>query len=384
MHHLLTDQQKAKQAEFRNFVALNVEPFAEAWDREQRIPDLVLSMLAKSGYLGASLPRDYAGQGWDIVTFGLLNEAFGKASCSLTGVLTVQAMVSMALLKWGTAEQKRRWLIPLAKGEMIGAFALTEPGAGTAIQSLKTEFTRSSNSDSLILNGSKKWISCAQIAGVFLVFGKLKQLDVACLVPGGTPGLKIEPIYDLMGFRSAGLAQLTFTDVEVPSANIVGKPGFALSHVATVGLQYGRMSTACSGLGLLRGCFEESIAYAAVRKIAEKTVGELGMIQSLIARMGTDLEAGNFLCYNACRSDDDHVPETFEKALTAKYFTSRAAVRAASDAVQIRGASGCHDSSPVSRYYRDAKIMEIIEGTTQIHEHLLGKIFIDQAGRLGK
>ena len=384
MQHLLTDQQKARYAEFKNFVALNVEPFAEAWDREQEIPDHVISMLARAGYLGSSLPPEYGGQGWDVVTFGLLNEAMGRGSSSLTGVLTVQAMVSMALLKWGTEEQKGRWLPPLAKGEMIGAFALTEPGAGSAIQSLATEFTWSSHRDSLVLNGSKKWITCAQRAGVFLVFGKLEQRSVACLVAKGTPGLEVEPIRDLMGFRSAGLAQLTFNDVEVPSANIVGKPGFAFSHVAPVGLQYGRISTACSGLGLLRGCFEESIAFAAVRKIADKTVGEIGMIRSLIARMGTDLEAGGFLCHNACRAEDDHLPEVFEKTLMAKYFASRAAVRAASDAVQIQGASGCHGSSQVSRSYRDAKIMEIIEGTTQIHEELLGKMFVGQAQRLGK
>src|SRR6266576_585047 len=381
MQHLLTDEQKAKHTEFKNFVSLNVEPFANEWDREQRIPDPVISMLAKSGCLGCSLPKKYGGQGWDIVTFGLLNEALGRGSSSLTGVLTVQAMVSMALLKWGTEEQKGRWLPPLAKGETIGAFALTEPGAGSALQSLVTEFTHGSKSDSLILNGNKKWISCAQLAGVFLVFGKLEQRPVACLVPRDTPGLEIRPIHDLMGFRSAGLAQLTFNDVEVPSANIVGKPGFALSHVAPVGLQYGRISTACSGLGLLRGCFEESIAYAAVRKIEEKTVGEIGMVRSLIARMGADLEAGGFLCHNACRAEDEHLPEVFEKALMAKYFTSGAVVRAASDAVQIQGAAGVHGSSQVSRTYRDAKIMEIIEGTTQIHEELLGKMFVGQAHR---
>ncbi len=384
MQHLLTDQQKAKHAEFKNFVALNVEPFAEAWDREQRIPDHVISMLAAAGYLGPALPRDYGGQGWDVVTFGLLNEALGRGSSSLTGVLTVQSMVSMALAKWGTEEQKKTWLPPLAKGEMIGAFALTEPGAGSAIQSLATEFAQRSGRDSLVLNGSKRWITCAQRAGVFLVFGKLEQRSVACLVPRDAPGLEIEPIHDLMGFRSAGLAQLTFNDVEVPVANVVGKPGFALSHVAPVGLQYGRISTACSALGLLRGCFEESIAYAAVRKIADRTVGEIGMIRSLIARMGTDLEAGGLLCHNACRTEDDHLPEVFENTLMAKYFTSIAAVKAASDAVQIRGASGVHGSSPVSRFYRDAKIMEIIEGTSQIHEELLGKMFVDRAHRLGK
>jgi len=384
MRQLLTDPQKGKYEEFKTFVTLNVEPFAEEWDRDQRIPQSVISKLAQGGYLGSSLPRDHGGQGWDVVTFGLLNEAFGRGSSALTGVLTVQAMVSMALLKWGTVEQKRTWLPPLAKGEVIGAFALTEPGAGSAIQSLVTEFTRNSEGDHLVLNGSKKWISCAQFAAVFLVFGKLDQRPAACLVPRETPGVHVEPISDLMGFRAAGLAEIHFHDVEVPSANLVGKPGFALSHVAPVGLHYGRISTACSALGLLRGCFEESIVQAATRKIGDKTVSDMGMIRSLIARMGTDLEAASFLCHNACRAEDDHLPEGFEKTLMAKYFTSRAVVSAASDAVQIKGASGCHGSSPVSRYYRDAKIMEIIEGTTQIHESILGRMFVDQAGRLGK
>jgi alkylation response protein AidB-like acyl-CoA dehydrogenase len=378
---LMTDGHRGKYEEFKAFVRLNVEPFAEQWDRDQRIPDAVISKVAQCGYLGSSLPSEYGGQGGDIVTFGLLNEAFGRGSPALTGVLTVQTMVAMALLKWGSAEQKRTWLPPLAKGEMIGAFALTEPGAGSALQSLVTEFTQ--NSGGLILNGTKRWISCAQFAAVFLVFGTLGGRSVACVVPRNTPGLHVKPISDLMGFRAAGLAELHFQDVEVPSANVVGKPGFALSHVAPVGLHYGRISTACSALGLLRGCFEASIAHATARKIGDKTVGEMGMIRSLIARMGTDLEAGSLLCHHACRAEDEHLPEVFEKTLVAKYFTSRAAVRAASDAVQIQGASGCHGSSAVSRYYRDAKIMEIIEGTTQIHEDILGKIFVDQAGRFG-
>jgi alkylation response protein AidB-like acyl-CoA dehydrogenase len=379
MRQLLTESQKGRHEEFKAFVKLNVEPFAEQWDRDQRIPDSVISKLAQRGYLGCSLPPDYGGQGWDAVTFGLLNEAVGRASSALTGVLTVQAMVSMALLKWGTVEQKRKWLPAMGTGEMIGAFALTEPGAGSATQSLVTEFTRNNEGDRLVLNGNKKWISCAQFAAVFLVFGTLDQCSAACLIPRESRGLRVEPISDLMGFRAAGLAQLHFNNVEVPSANLVGRPGFALSHVAPVGLHYGRISTACSALGLLRGCFEESIAYAAERKIGDKTVGDIGMIRSFIARMGTDLEAGSFLCHSACRAEDDHLPEVFEKTLMAKYFTSRAAVKAAADAVQIRGASGCHGSAAVSRYYRDAKIMEIIEGTTQIHEDILGKMFVDQA-----
>ena len=380
MRHLLTEQQEVRHKDFKAFVSLNVEPFAEQWDREQLIPNSTLSLLAQSGYLGCSLPPDFGGQGWDVVTFGLLNEAFGKGSSALTAFLTVQAMVSMALLKWGTPDQKRKWLPLLATGEMIGAFALTEPDAGSDIQSLATELI--AEGDHFILNGTKKWISCAQIAAVFLVFGKLKQHSVACLVPRDAPGVSVTPIHDLMGFRGAGLAEVRFNRVEVPADNLVGRPGFALSHVAPVGLQYGRLSTACSGLGLLRGCLEESIAYAAKRKIGDRTMGEIGMIRSLIARIGTDWEAGNLLCHHACKAQDDNLPEAFEKTLMAKYFTSRAAVSAASNAVQIRGASGCHASSPVSRYYRDAKIMEIIEGTTQIHESMLGKMLVDQARRL--
>jgi alkylation response protein AidB-like acyl-CoA dehydrogenase len=384
MQHLLTEEQAARRTEFRNFVAGNVMAHAEDWEREQRLPESVISILAKAGYLGCSLPQEFGGRGWDVVTFGLLNEALGRGSSSLTGVLTVQSMVSMAIAKWGTKEQKQQWLPQLAKGDIIGAFALTEPGAGSDLRSLTTEYTRAPAGDHLVLNGTKKWITCAQIAGVFLVFGKLEESAVACLVPRESPGLEIEPIRGLMGFRAAGLAKLTFNDVVVPAKNMVGKPGFALTHVAPVGLQYGRLSTACSALGLLRGCFEESIAYASERRIADKTVGEFGMIRSLIARMGTDVEAGGYLCHNACRLEGERDPAAFEKALTAKYFTSQAAVRAASDAVQVRGASGCHESSATSRYYRDSKIMEIIEGTTQIHEELLGKIYVGQAGKLGQ
>jgi alkylation response protein AidB-like acyl-CoA dehydrogenase len=381
---LVTDTPTARHEEFKAFVGLNVEPFAAQWDRDQRIPSSVISTLARCGYLGCCVPEVYGGPGWDVGTFGLLNEALGRGSSALTGVLTVQSMVAMTLLKWGTDAQKRRWLPPLARGEIIAAFALTEPAAGSALDSLTTEFVQHPAGDVLTLNGRKKWISCGQFAGVFLVFGMMGPRSVACLVPRDTAGVRVEPIDDLMAFRAAGLAEVHFDNVHVPSANIVGKPGFALSHVGPVGLHYGRISTACSALGLLRGCVEESVAYAASRRIGGRTVGDIGMIRSLIARMGTDLEAARLLCREACRAEDDHLPEAYERTLAAKYFTSRAGVRAASDAVQIRGAAGCHASAAVSRYYRDAKVMEIIEGTTQIHEDLLGRLFVQQGGRAGQ
>ena len=377
-----TSEQAARYEDFKAFATAEVAPRAETWDREQIAPVDLLPVLAKRGYFGSNLPAEFGGRGWDTVTFGLLCEALGRCSSSLAVHVTVQTMVSMALLKWGTTEQKAKWLPPLASGKLLGAFAITEPGAGSAIESITTEFSQAHGSDDLVLNGSKKWISCGQTAGVFLVFGKSGQQAVACLVPRESSGLQIEPLQDMLGFRGAGLAELHFQNVKIPAANVVGKRGFALSHVAPVSLHYGRISTACSALGLMRACFEESIAYAATRKVGDNLVGQLGIIRSLIANMGTGLEAGKLLCYEACRAADDHSPDAFEQALVAKYFTSRAAVAAASDAVQIRGASGCQGSSPVSRYYRDAKIMEIIEGTTQVHEQLLGKMFVNRANRL--
>ena len=369
MQPLLTEVHKARHEEFKAFAAAHVEPAAGEWDREQKLPASAIAALAERGYLGTTIAPEHGGRGWDAVTFGLLNEAMARGSCALTGVVTVQAMVAMALQKWGSAPQKDHWLPRLAGGAAIGAIALTEPGGGSDLQGISTTFT--AQGGQLRLNGRKKWISCAQFADVFLVFGKLDGRPAACLVPRDR--ICISPINDLMGFRGAGLAELVFSDAEVPDENLVGKAGFALSHVAPIALQYGRLSTAWSAIGLLRGCFEESVAYAASRKI-----GKFGMISSLIARMGTDLEAGALLCHAACRAQDERTPDAFEKALMAKYFGSRAAVSAASDAVQIRGASGCHGASPVSRYYRDAKIMEIIEGTTQIHEDLLARLFLDR------
>ena len=375
MHSFLTDDQQARQREFREFVAREIAPAAAEWDRAEKIPAATVASLASAGYLGSTLPVKFGGQGWDTVTFGLLNEAFGRASAALTDLLTVQAMVSMTVLKWGSEEQKSRWLPALARGEIIGAFALTEPGGGSDLQSLQTRFTESGDG-TYRLNGQKTWISYGQTAGLFLVIGHAGALPTACLLPRESAGLSVEPITGMLGFRAAGLARVTFSEVAIPAANILGKPGAALSFIAPVGLQYGRLSTACSALGLLRGCFEEAAARAATRK-----VGDFGMIRAMLARMGTDLHAAALLCLAACRATDDRLPEAFTKALMAKYFSSQAAVRAATDAVQIWGAAGCHEDAPVARYYRDAKILEIIEGTTQIHEELLGRTFVDAASK---
>ncbi len=376
MDSFLNDAQRARQRDFREFVARHVAPFAAEWDRAENLTGDVVARMSEAGYLGNMLPEKFGGQGWDMVTFGLLNEAFGRESAALTDLITVQAMVSMALLKWGTDNQKSRWLPPLARGEIIGAFGLTEPTGGSDLQALRTQFT-DAGGGAFRLNGQKTWISYAQTAGVFVVVGHAGALPVACIVPRESAGVSVEPITGMVGYRAAGLGTATFTDVEVPAANVIGKPGFALSHVVPIGMQFGRLSTACSALGLLRACVEESVSRAATRRLGNAWVGDFGTTRAMIARMGTDLRAAELLCLAACRATDEREPEAFTKTLTAKYFASRAAVRAADDAVQIWGAAGCHESAPVSRYHRDAKLLEIIEGTSQIHEELISRAFLE-------
>ncbi len=380
MEHFLTDTQRARQGEFREFVAKHVAPFAAEWDRVEGITGEVIARMSEAGYLGSTLPEKFGGRGWDTVTFGLLNEAFGRESAALTDLITVQAMVSMALLKWGSAAQKDRWLPPLARGEIIGAFGLTEPSGGSNLQALQTQFSEAGGG-AFRLNGRKTWISYGQTAGVFVVVGHAGSLPTACIVPRDAAGVKVEPITGMIGYRAAGIATITFTDVEVPAENVIGKPGVALSYVAPVGLQYGRISTAWSAVGLLRACLEESVSRAAARRLGGSTVGDFGATRSAIARMGTDLNAASLLCLDACSATDERDPAAFTKTLMAKYFASRAAVRAADDAVQIWGAAGCHESAPVSRYYRDAKLLEIIEGTSQIHEELISRAFLDAVPR---
>jgi len=378
MHSFLTEAQQSRQREFREFVARHVAPFAAEWDRTEKIPEATVRLIANAGYLGSTLPLEFDGKDWDTVTFGLLNEAFGRASVALTDLLTVQAMVSMSLLKWGSKEQKSRWLPRLARGEIIGAFALTEPDSGSDLHSLQTRFTEA-GAGAYRLNGTKTWISYGQTADLFLVIGYTGSQPLACLVPRESLGVQVKPISGMLGYRTAGIARITFTDVAIPDDDVLGKPGVALNYIVPVGLQYGRISTACSALGLLRGCLEESTARATARKLRTGTVGDLGMIHSMLARMGTDLHAAALLCLAACRATEERLPEAFTKTLMAKYFCSRAAVRAADDAVQIWGAAGCHEDAPVARYYRDAKLLEILEGTTQIHEELLGRTFVQAA-----
>jgi alkylation response protein AidB-like acyl-CoA dehydrogenase len=367
----VTAQQKSEQAACRDFVRAEVVARANEFDREERLPAELIESMARRGYLGALVPAAYGGSALDMITFGLLNEEIGQGCSSLGSLLTVHSMVTHALLRWGSELQRETWLPRLATGEVIGAFALSEAGAGSDAQAIATTATPSG--DSYILSGQKTWISFGQVADLFLVFARCGPGISAFLVERGTAGCSTEPITGLLGMRASMLARLDLRDCRLAREQVVGRTGFGLSTVAHAALDIGRYSVAWGCVGIAQACLDASLQYARARKQFGVYLHEHQLVAAMIAEMITNVQAARLLCFQAGHSKDSGDPETIMQTWMAKYFASRAATRAASDAVQIHGANGCSDAYPVQRYLRDAKIMEIIEGSTQIQQIMLAR-----------
>ncbi|ASU84185.1 acyl-CoA dehydrogenase [Nocardiopsis gilva YIM 90087] len=362
---------------FRAFADGEIVPHAEEFDREQRIPSELIKRLAAEGYLGAILPAEAGGPGMDRVTFGALHEEVGRACSSVRSLLTVHSMVAFAVHRWGTAEQKAARLPGLASGDRLGAFCLTEPEAGSDAGRIATTAARTD--DGFLINGTKKWITCGQIADVYLVFAKAPTGMSAFLVDRATPGLCVRPLTDIMGTRGSMLAELEFRDCEVGPDALLGPEGMGLSLVGTGALDIGRYSVASGCVGILQACVDACADYTARRVAGAVPLREHQLIRRMLSDMVTNLEAGRLLCQRAGTLKDEASPKTVMATWMAKYFASTAAMSAASDAVQIHGASGCGGGAAVGRYYRDAKIMEIIEGSSQIQQLTIAEEAFQQA-----
>ncbi len=367
----LTPQQKESQASFKSFVDKEILPYADQYDREERTPPELIRKIAEQGYLGATIPKENSGSGMDMITYGLLCEEIGRGSASLLSLLTVQCMISQVILKWGSSAHKEYWLPKLAKGEIIGAFALTEPQIGSDAKSVKTIAVLSN--DSYLLNGEKKWISFGQVAELFLIFAQCEGKPSAFLVEKNSPGFSVKPINGLLGFRSAMLAELQMKACQIPEKNLIGRVGFGFSHVANSALDYGRYTIAWGCVGLGRACLEACISYTSERKQFSVYLKEHQLIQEMIADMITNVKAARLLCLNAGYLKDSGDPGLIMETSVAKYFASKMAAKAANNAVQIHGANGCSSDYPVQRYMRDAKIMEIIEGSSQIQQMIIAR-----------
>ncbi len=367
----LTSGQKEKQASFKAFVDEHIAPHANEYDRREQLPSEIIRKMAENGYLAAIIPVEHGGREWDAITCGLMYEEIGRGSASLLSLLVVHGMLCRAIIQWGTSQQKSKWLPRLATGETIGAFALTEPGTGSDAKSVQTSAEHSD--DQYLLTGVKKWISCGQIADLFLVLGQCDGQSAAFLVESDSPGFRTQPITGMLGFRSAMLAELHMDQCRIPEDHLVGRIGFGFSHVAGAALDQGRYGIAWGCTGLARACLEASLDYAVEREQFGNPIGEHQLVQEMIANMISNVKAARLLCCQAGFLKDSGDPGLIMETSVAKYFASKTAFSAATDAVQIHGATGCGPEYPVQRFFRDAKIMEIIEGSNQIQQLIIAR-----------
>jgi len=301
-----------------------------------------------------------------MIEFGLLNEELGRGCSSIRSLLTVHSMVALTVWRWGTEAQKAQWLEKLRQGQAIAAFALTEPEAGSDARAIRTEAVASG--DDFLLSGNKKWITFAQIADLFLVFARTQRGLCAFLMERNTPGLVIAPVQGMLGTRASMMGELHLERCRVPKQNLIGAPGFGLSHIASSALDCGRYSVAWGCVGIAQACLQSCLEYTGKRKQAGALLRDHQLIQRMIAQMAVGVRAARLLCYNAGQLRNAGDPASMSETSIAKYFSCKTAVEIARDAVQIHGANGCSGEYPVERFYRDAKIMEIIEGSNEIQE----------------
>lgn len=356
--------------EAQRFAKEEISPFAGKFDEECAVSPEVIKKIANKGYLGALLPVEYGGLGLDPLYYGYLTEIIGKACPSTRALLTVHcSLVSATLLQWGTEEQKKRWLPKLAKGEKLAAFALTEPTVGTDAKEIRTSYERIG--DHYILNGRKKWITYGHYADLFLAFAVQNGKVSAFIVERDCPGVQTVPMKGMMASRGAYVAEIHFDNVRVPMNNIVSKEGNGFSLVANFALDNGRYSIAWAGVALAQAACEAMITYSRKRSQFNKKIIHFQLIQGIIADAITGIHSARALCEKAAMLKKSRSEHAIIETTIAKYFSSQIAMKVTQDAIQVFGGNGCINRYPVERLFREAKTLEIIEGTSQILQEII-------------
>lgn len=363
--------QVVDRASARAFVNRYVRLDADEFDRTERVSAECMEQAAQAGLWGALIAPKFGGLGLDMVTLGAIHEEVGRGDSSVRNLLTVHHMVSWAISRWGTPEQQQRWLPVMATGDVLGAFCVTEPGGGGALAQVNSTARR--DGDNWVIDGRKRWITGGVGAGLLLVFAVADGNVLPFLVPCHTPGVRVTPITGMLGTRASMLAEIDLTSVTLPADALLGPQKFANGAVMAHTLDIGRYTVAAGSVGILQGCLDACLEHANRKLPDGQTLGDHQLIRAKIAEMVTSVTAARLLCEQAGRSKDAGDPETIIATWIAKYFASRAAAAAASEAVQLLGAEGCGPGSVVARYYRDAKIMEIIEGSSEIQQIIIAK-----------
>ncbi len=369
----LTDEQRAIAGLAREIAQREIAPHIAQWDRNHVFPRDLYTKLTQAGLMGIVIPEAYGGAGADYVSYALAIEELAKVDAGTAVTLSVHAMIGSAILRLGDDAQKEKYLPQVATGDVIAGFALTEPGAGSDAASLVSSARR--EGDSYVLNGRKQWCTNGSFAGVTM--GMFRTGDrgpkgvSAFLIENATPGITIEKVTEKLGIHTSNTCDLAFDDVRVPATALLGSQGTGFSMAMTA-LTAGRIGIAAQATGILAACLEASVAYAKERTQFGKPIGSFEGVSFKIAQMATDLDAARLLVYRAAALCDRGEPFAIE-ASKAKLFASTAARKHASEAVQIFGGYGFTTDFPVERYYRDAKITEIYEGTSEIQQVIIAR-----------
>ena len=371
----LNEQQKMIQKMVREFAEKEVAPIAAELDKKEEYPTKTLKKMANLGLLGVIIPTEYGGAGLDTISYSIIVEEISR-KCASTGVITSvhNSLVSWPIMHFGTEGQKKKYLPQLAKGEKIGAFAGTEPNAGSDLGAMQTIAKLKGNN--YIINGDKCFITSGGKAGVIIVFAVTDKSAgtkgiSAFIVENTMKGFKVGSIYDKMGINANHVTELVFEDMEVPKENLLGKEGEGFK-IALMALDGGRIGIASQSVGIAQACLDESIEYSKQRQQFGRPIAKFQAIQWMIADMATRIEASRYLVYNAAYAKDKGGRFSKEAAM-AKLFASETAMEAAIKAVQIHGGYGYTKEYTVERLFRDAKITEIYEGTSEIQRLVIAR-----------
>lgn len=361
------DTQFSRQV--KKFVDETINPFATKIDKEEMMDSGVLDQIIQAGYLGANIAPKYMGLGLSQMEIGYLNEEFGRVSASVRCILTVQGMIAEVLQRWGSREQRQYLLPKLAKGELLGAFALAEEQSGSDAASLQATAVESNGG--YVVNGLKTWVTFGEIADVFLFFAKTHRGISAFLVGRNDQGICLNPQRGLLGHRGTMTATLELRQCKIPKDRIVGADGCGFSLIAMTALDYGRYTVAWGCVGIARACVEICQKYVRERKQFGKLIREMQLVQKMETEILVRTKLARLACANAGLLREQQDPNAVIETWVAKYTASKMVCRVADNAVQILGANGCIADYPVERLYRDARISEIIEGTSQLHETVI-------------
>lgn len=367
MDFQLTQEHELIRESAKRFAESEILPGLRERDANATPDPDFLQKLAKSGFTGVSLPKKYGGADTDYISLGIVCEELERADTSARVVMSVHSgLHCLTLLQWGTTEQKERLLTPLAKGEKIGAFGLTEPNAGSDAINIQTRAKKDGNY--YILNGEKTWISLSDYADQFLVIAVLEthpKTHVALIVDRNAKGFSSQPIKGKLGVRAGNTGQIFFDNVRVPVENRLGDEGDGFK-VAMSALDHGRYTVAAGAVGIIQACLDASTAYARDRKVSGEEIGRKQLVQQMIAKMSAACEIGRLLYYKVGWMKNQGLRHTKEVSL-AKWVNCNHAFESANDAVEIHGAYGYCDEFPVERYLRNSRGAVIYEGTREIH-----------------